>query len=267
MTDIKDKTLCERIDAAYAEIAKSKFDKSREVTGGQKYKFIPIDQILDIVRRAHANNGVKVFFGKIEYDADNGEKRWTYEKVSPHDGKKTLWTAATGHVRVKLIGKDPMTDTIETIVSCEAQDNSDKLTNKLYTNAERALYRTLYAIDEGYGTDPEATHEEMVIAAEPPKREIKAPRADPFFGKKTTTPKAGANVSDKSSETVKVPSAPANGDLSKADKIDYIMDQCADAHISGMVSNVKEMKGAASIYNLDDATINNLYREIKEGAQ
>lgn len=261
-----EKTICERIDAAYVEIAKSKFEKNKTVEGtGPKYNFIPICDILDVVRKAHANNGIKVFFGKIEYDAAIGEGRGQYQKKNSY-GDLTTWNTANGHVTVKLIGKD-MTDVIETIVSCEAQDNSDKLTNKLYTNAERALYRTLYAIDEGDGTDPEATHEEMTIAAEPPKREIRIPKADPkadpFFSKKTTA-KAGASADfDRTKNQSTSQPAPAGADLSREDRISFINGFTNDPAIKRMVDDYILAHGTTSIDGLLVGHIDELYQMVK----
>lgn len=45
-------------------------------------------------------------------------------------------------------------DSIEGTVTVEAKDTSDKLNNKLVTNAMRTIYRTIYSIDAG--EDPEA---------------------------------------------------------------------------------------------------------------
>lgn len=83
-------------------------------------------------------------------------------------------------------------------MSCEAQDNSDKLTNLLLTNAQRALYRTLYAIDEGPGMDPEefnySVEEKNELTAEKMAEESRPrngwraqpPADDPFYSKSTS---------------------------------------------------------------------------------
>lgn len=160
-----------RIQQAYKTIASKGFTKDGTVKGAASYKFISIGQILEAVRKAQADAGITVVFGRPEYDHDNHEKRWEYTKDS-YNGK-TTWYAAVGHITVRLFGKDA-DDCIETEIPFEAQDNSDKLTNKIITNAERTLYRTLYAIDEGSEEDPEAYNVPMV-----PEKPAKA---DPFFG-------------------------------------------------------------------------------------
>ena len=108
ITDAMDPTptpllnIYQRIDLAYTEIAKADFSKSGTVKGAQSYKFIPIDQILDTVRKAHAKYGVKVVFGRPKYDAGNFEKRWDYVKKGNYG--ETTWHAAVGHIKVRLIG-------------------------------------------------------------------------------------------------------------------------------------------------------------------
>lgn len=172
----------ERINNARRIIAAQGFAKSGQVKGGQSYNFIPISQILDAVRKAHAEAGVTVMFGAPEYDTEQNEKRYTYTKKGQYGD--TQWTVANGHIHATIFGGS-VEDCIETDVPFEAQDNSDKLTNKIVTNAERCLYRVLYAIDEGDATDPEAFHEEIpaeVKVEEPKKKTRKVNPEDPFFG-------------------------------------------------------------------------------------
>lgn len=179
-----ERTIYQRIADAYRDIAAAGFTKSGTVKVGTKdsYNFIPIGQILQAVREAHAANGVFTVFGRPEYDVEQGEKRITVEKVSSYDGKKSTWTVANGHIDVTIYGAGG--DSISMTVPCEAQDNSDKLTNKLITNAERCLYRTLYAIDEGDATDPEAVN--TVLSDDPADRAREQAKADSFFGKEST---------------------------------------------------------------------------------
>jgi hypothetical protein len=167
----------ERINAARRIIAETDFIKSGTVTGGQKYSFIPIGQILQAVRKAHAQAGITVVFGSPEYDAEQFEKRYSYQKKGQY-GDST-WFSANGHIHATIYGSS-VDDRIEMDVPFEAQDNSDKLTNKIVTNAERCLYRVLYAIDEGDATDPEAFNYEMQDAPKQSARELA--KNDPFLG-------------------------------------------------------------------------------------
>ena len=162
-----------RIAKAYKIIAAQPFVKDGMVKGAASYKFIPIGQILEAVRKAQSEAGIVVVFGRPEYDHDNHEKRWEYVKEGNYG--KTTWYAAVGHIEVTLYGSSA-DDCITVDVPFEAQDNSDKLTNKIITNAERCLYRTLYSIDEG-SEDPEAINLPMEPEPKP------QPKADPFFGK------------------------------------------------------------------------------------
>lgn len=184
------RTICDRIDAAYAEIAKAAFSKSGRVQGSASYAYIPIGQMLEIVRQAHARAGVKVIYGRPEYDSDMGEGRRELhvKRTNPVTGGayETAEYYAVGHMAVRILGAGP-DDCIETEVGFEVRDNSDKLTNKIYTNVERNLYRTLYAIDEG-GPDPEA--ENVVNVVPEPQAVAAKPRPAPKTAK--TAPQQGA---------------------------------------------------------------------------
>ena len=159
-----DRNIYARIQQAYKTIAAKGFTKDGQVKGAASYKFISIGQILEAVRKAQADAGITVIFGRPEYDHDNHEKRWEFTKKSQF-GEST-WYAAVGHISVTLYGADA-DDFIQTEIPFEAQDNSDKLDNKIVTNIERQAYRVLYAIDEGDATDPESEwREDMVTGAE-----------------------------------------------------------------------------------------------------
>lgn len=171
MTD-EEMNIYQRIDAAYKDIAKIKFEKTGTVEGSQHYKFIPIEQLLNAIRGAHARYGVKIVFGTPEYDPDQGEyrKEIREEREDRMSGRRytSVMYYAVGHVHVRLIGSGP-DDCIETDIGFEAKDSSDKLMNKVYTNAERCLLRTLYSIDEGSG-DPEATNTENDVRDDVPQQ-------------------------------------------------------------------------------------------------
>ena len=161
-------TVHERIAEAMKVIADFDFSKSGKVTGGASYNFIPIGQILQAVRKAHAKAGLFLTTGQLEYDKDNGEGIFTQDR----------WTKARGHCEVSINGADG--DSVTFVVPFNVQDNSDKLDNKIVTNIERQAYRLLYAIDEGDATDPETEwHEDVVPIQKPAPKTV--PRKDPFF--------------------------------------------------------------------------------------
>lgn len=190
-------SIYERIAAAYVEIAEYKFKKDGRVKGNKKpknkdeddggYKFIKIEQILDVIRSIHSKHGIIVLFGKVEFDADNLEERRLVKKpkFNHYTGETETkdWYVANGHIHVRIFGAGG--DCIEVDVSCEGMDNADKLTNKLITNAERNLYRTLYSIDGDDAKDPEETN--VAIEEEEPEEQPQGrPRPRPndaFFGK------------------------------------------------------------------------------------
>ena len=250
-----------RIAAAYKEISAQTFEKNKEVKGsGGGYKFIPIGQILEIVRKAHGNNGIIVIFGRPEYDAEQFEKRYTYVKKTEdyYTGKirETTWTAAIGHISVKIYGENE-DDYIETVVPFEAQDNSDKLTNKIMTNAERCLYRTMYAIDEG-GEDPEETNyirNDVILVEE--KKPVKGVNNDPFFGKPE---EKKADVSDfKTADKVEASDAiPTEEELAS-----FINVKGALPKFKDVVKAFKIEHGAKSAYDLSFDEKVELYNIIR----
>lgn len=173
-------TVHERIATAMQVIAEFDFNKSGKVTGGATYNFIPIGQILQAVRKAHAKAGLFLTMGPLEYDDAHGEGIFNQDR----------WTKARGHCEVSIHGADG--DSVSFTVPFNVQDNSDKLDNKILTNIERQAYRLLYAIDEGDATDPETEwHEDAVPINKAPKETttVRAPRKqwdvseDPIFGK------------------------------------------------------------------------------------
>ena len=191
-------TVHERIAQAMQVIAEIDFNKSGQVTGGQTYKFIPIGQILQAIRKAHAKAGIFLTIGQLEYDKDNGEGIFTQDR----------WTKARGHCEVSINGADG--DCVSFVVPFNVQDNSDKLDNKIVTNIERQAYRILYAIDEGDATDPETEwHEDKVTV----------PTEDKLFGKsKTTAPKAAPGKDPEKDKLVNeltrvIMDSPTDGDV------------------------------------------------------
>jgi len=160
-------TVHERIAKAVSVIAATDFTKSGKVTGGATYNFIPIGQILQAVRKAHAEAGLFLTMGPLEYDDAHGEGIFTQDR----------WTKARGHCEVTLNGADG--DGVSFTVPFNVQDNSDKLDNKILTNIERQAYRLIYAIDEGDGTDPETVwHEDVVPVSKPVKSRAEGDRRD-----------------------------------------------------------------------------------------
>ena len=214
-------TVHERIATALQVIAETDFNKSGQVKGGATYSFIPIGQILQAIRKAHAKAGLFLTISQLEFDKDNGEGIF----------KDNNWTKARGHCEVSINGADG--DCVSFTVPFNVQDNSDKLDNKIVTNIERQAYRVLYAIDEGDATDPEAEwHEDRVEATE-----------DNFFKIPKATPKAQAP---------KPKAAPAQDPEKMAliNKLtDILMGSTADADIIFTILDGKK---------LDDCTVDEL---------
>ena len=171
-------TVHERIATAMQVIAEFDFNKSGQVTGGVSYNFIPIGQILQAVRKAHAKAGLFLTIGQLEYNKDDEEG--IFDCVI--NGKP--YKQARGHCEVSINGADG--DNVSFIVPFNVLDNSDKLDNKIVTNIERQAYRVLYAIDEGDASDPETVHYE--IGEGHPKESSKKPEYRTGDKPKTATP-------------------------------------------------------------------------------
>lgn len=153
--------IIQRIQAAQRDIAKAKFEKTHKVTmgAGGGYKIIPIADILQIVRKVQAEHGITLLLGKVQYDE------------ADHEGVEG--GHAVGHIDYKLVGSS-MDDCIEGTVTVEARDPSDKLNNKLVTNAMRTIYRTIYSIDAG--EDPEMENAPITRTAAPKATETTSDR-------------------------------------------------------------------------------------------
>lgn len=193
-------TIYERIDKAYQEIAQATFKKDKWVgkwivtrdennkrvrqpdLDHDGYFVISITQILDVVQKAHAHNGIKCIFEGPYYNAENNEKRIT---VPWRDGKRVI---ANAHYDVRIYGESDE-DVIYMKVQCEAWDTeaNDKLGNKLLTNAQRSLYRSLYAIDGDDTQDPE--EQNPAVQGDPAEEPAEK---DKWFSKKE--PKTEAEV-------------------------------------------------------------------------
>ena len=207
-------TVHERIAEAMKVIAEIDFNKSGRVSGGASYNFIPIGQILQAVRKAHAKAGLFLTIGQLEYDTDHGEGLFTQDK----------WTKARGHCEVTINGADG--DSVSFVVPFNVQDNSDKLDNKIVTNIERQAYRVIYAIDEGDGSDPESEWHEDQVTASP----------DKFFG----NPKTPAKQESKKKWDPKSFAQPADAERDKLieELTDLIMEGGSDMNvISSMLNN------------------------------
>lgn len=176
-------SIFERLDLAAAEVGQLTFKKNKTVwlrepgtkykdDPGKGYSILPIDQILDPIRRIHGRYGIKLFISPPEYDHDQ------HESVKAETIRNQPGLHARGRCHYILYGRD-REDCIEGEVPIESADTADKLNNKLITNAERTLYRVLYAIDGDDAQDPEEIN--GVVPEEPNGGSKENPRDDRFF--------------------------------------------------------------------------------------
>lgn len=260
---LRDLTICDRIDLAYSEISQMEFKKSKMVwlrkpgtnfkaDEGNGYAILTIADILDPIRRTHGKYGVKLQLGVPLCDPEH----------FPDEGitKNGPMVHFVGHIHYKLVGKD-VRDVLEGDVSCEAQDNADKLRNKLVTNGLRTLYRTLYGIDGDDSQDPE----EINTPAKPETNGKKAVSEDRFFGK---APKEEEQT--KKEKQTEEPIPPADVPVTETTlerprevKEDTINKACKDLKLRKVVMSFAKDKGYG--YNTETWTeeqINEVYSAV-----
>lgn len=179
-------SLFERIDAAFMELVEFNFSRDLAMTvKGKDRKYLSIIQILEVVRRVHGHWGIKVFFDPPVYDGDAEE----FKKVEYINGQNQIH--AIGHVPYRIYGRDA-SDCITGKVSFEAATTSDKLNNLIVTNAERTLYRVMYAIDGDSKEFPDDESMESDVQIKPPAsraEKAKAAQNDRLFGSNKEKPK------------------------------------------------------------------------------
>lgn len=193
-------TVFERLDLAGIMMSDETFTKSgfvsktkkgEETNGKPKgYHILPISDILSVVHKVHGLCGVKVLLGPPHFDnpepkflgsGDNTErfmgKTYTGQKTlaTPYGTTNSIVTL----VDFRIFGKDE-DDCITGKIAAESRASDDKTTNLLVTNAERTLYRVMYAIDGA--EDPETVNDDAKVIFDEPK-----PVANPndkMFGRK-----------------------------------------------------------------------------------
>lgn len=263
-TNLRELTICERIDLAYSEISQMEFKKSKMVwlrkpgtnfksDEGNGYAILTIADILDPIRRTHGKYGVKLQLGVPLCDPDH----------FPDEGitKNGSMVHFVGHIHYKLVGKD-VRDVLEGDVSCEAQDNADKLRNKLVTNGLRTLYRTLYGIDGDDSQDPEEINT-------PVKEEKKQ---DSFFGKKKETPSIVTEAPKESTESdvsipvADVPATDITADRPIEDLIASIIKFNRIAKLRPIVQECAKKWGADPSFWSEDL-IKECYKKCVEGGR
>lgn len=144
-------------------------------TDGLKFAYLPIEAAKPVIEEVTSEQGITIIPTKYEVIP---EFTYTYEKASKYDGSKTKWLYQTADITFEIIGPE---DSIEMVIRAEAQDNSDKCVNKVYTMAYKNLVKIVFGFAESPKDDGDATQEEVPATAKMTRAE-KAAQAGDFFG-------------------------------------------------------------------------------------
>lgn len=155
----------------------TKGDFKKVKTEGLKFAYLPIEAAKPVIEEVTSEQGISIIPTKYEVIQDF---TYFYEKTSKYDGTKTKWLYQTADVTFEIIGPE---DSIEMVIRAEAQDNSDKCVNKVYTMAYKNLVKIVFGFAESPKDDGDATQEEIPASAKMTRAE-KSKAADGFFGKR-----------------------------------------------------------------------------------
>lgn len=145
----------------------------RKVKGdGIKYLYLPIEQMKPIAEDAWNRAGIVAdVVNTVIEDVLPPEKR------TNQYGSTTWWFHQTMELTIVLVNMDDPSDRVTMTFYGEAQDNSDKMTNKLYTNARKNLFMAEFNFAESPKDDTD--HDQRDEPVRP-----RAPANDPFFSSK-----------------------------------------------------------------------------------
>lgn len=133
-------SIYERLANARAEFQEvGNFSKVK--TDGLKFAYLPIEQAKPIIEQVTAKNGITILpmsFEIIEGMTKREDRTNSY-------GNATSWLYMTANVRFRIASPE---DSIDLDVMAEAQDNSDKCINKVYTMAYKNLVKIVFGFAE-----------------------------------------------------------------------------------------------------------------------
>lgn len=133
-------SIYERLAKARAEFQEvGNFSKVK--TDGLKFAYLPIEQAKPIIEQVTTKNGITILpmsFEIVEGMTKREDKTNSY-------GNVTSWLYMTANVRFRIASPE---DSIDLDVMAEAQDNSDKCINKVYTMAYKNLVKIVFGFAE-----------------------------------------------------------------------------------------------------------------------
>ena len=189
-------SIYERLAKARAEFQEvGNFSKVK--TDGLKFAYLPIEQAKPIIEQVTAKNGITILpmsFEIVESMTKREDKTNSY-------GNVTSWLYMTANVTFRIASPE---ESIDLDIMAEAQDNSDKCINKVYTMAYKNLVKIVFGFAES-GKDDSKFDDAR-------QQDNDFNQADAFF---TNTPKTSKRPEYKTPAKPTAPSDPVKSKLIK----------------------------------------------------
>lgn len=189
-------SIYERLAKARAEFQEvGNFSKVK--TDGLKFAYLPIEQAKPIIEQVTAKNGITILpmsFEIVEGMTKREDKTNSY-------GNVTSWLYMTANVTFRIASPE---ESIDLDIMAEAQDNSDKCINKVYTMAYKNLVKIVFGFAES-GKDDSKFDDAR-------QQDNDFNQADAFF---TNTPKTSKRPEYKTPAKPTAPSDPVKAKLIK----------------------------------------------------
>lgn len=162
--------------SVYARLARARaeFQKQgdfRKVRAqGLQYSYLPIESAKPVIEAVTSAEGITILPVKFDI-VDDPERTFKWERQGQN--YTTSWTYMTAKVTFSIACES---GSIELEVFGEAQDNSDKVINKVYTMAYKNMAKIVFGFAEST-TDDNDVNQKPVVKAEKP-----AEKATPVRG-------------------------------------------------------------------------------------
>ena len=154
--------------SVYARLARARaeFQKQgdfRKVHAqGLQYSYLPIESAKPVIEAVTAAEGISIIPANFEI-IDDPKRTFKYDKLNKF-GDLVVWTYMTAKVTFSIACES---GSIEMEVFGEAQDNSDKVINKVYTMAYKNMAKIVFGFAEST-TDDNDVNQKPVVKSEKP---------------------------------------------------------------------------------------------------
>lgn len=233
-------SIYERLAKARAEFQEvGNFSKVK--TDELKFAYLPIEQAKPIIEQVTAKNGITILPMSFEIVESMTERK---DKTNSY-GNVTSWLYMTANVTFRIASPE---ESIDLDIMAEAQDNSDKCINKVYTMAYKNLVKIVFGFAES-GKDDSKFDDAR-------QQDNDFNQADAFF---TNTPKTGKRPEYKTDGKTKT-AAPGDPERDKIinELTAIIMENGADSKVVVSMLNGRLMDTVGTI------ELKQIYRAVHE---